>query len=157
MASLFFHICIISTSPDRDRRARYCVAFIALLLFFGPTAVKAYDIPLYCSYFPSHSRIVCDVNIEGLAVTDITLNDGQCAPPNRLRRNRPTSETLSDLESSETYRVPVDVDYRRKYEDGDSFYIVIDPDCYLRNYTVTANGKQLRFDVNPLAPFLKLY
>jgi hypothetical protein len=122
-----------------------------LLVGMNPAEVHAYEAPFYCSYAPSHESIICDVNIENLSITDVILNDGQCVSPALQLK---TLDTQQDKPGSYgTYRIPSGGDFRRTYEEGDSFLVHVDPKCELKTYTIKANDKIYRFDYKPIFPF----
>ena len=133
---------------------RILISYVSVpVILFGISLreVNAYEAPFYCSYVPSHQSIICDVNVEGLSVTDVVLNDGKCiSPASRLKTSGPQ---LGKPDSEGSYRIPLGGDFRRTYEEGDSFLVPVDPQCDLITYTVKANDKTYRFDYKPIFPF----
>lgn len=136
--------------PKVKKLAKQFMCATVAVLVIKPISLIAYEAPLYCSYVPSHEKIICDVNVEGLSVTDAILNDGKCISPiQRLKSIGPSPDAPG---LSGTYRIPLVGDFRRTYEEGQSFYILIDPKCDLKTYTIKANDKIYRFDNKPVFP-----
>lgn len=144
------HYFLSSSSwPCTRRLALYSLVLNIIFMIF-PCFAYAYLAPLYCSYDKPAHQIRCDVNLEGLIVSDVSLNDGQC-----IVLSRPIVEavpTIGGLLAGGSSKQPEARDYKGTYEEGDSFYISVDPNCDLKIYTVKANDRVWQFDYKPVFP-----
>lgn len=82
-----------------------------------------------------------------------SLNDGKCKIPKLHAPQKLSNKNDQSVDS--TMNIPLSGDFRRTYDDGDSFYIAIDPTCDLTTYTVTTDLRTITFDPKANIPFLR--
>lgn len=139
-----------SSSWSYTRRSALYSLVLNIMFMLSPNFAHSYVAPLYCSYDKLSHHIRCDVNLEGLVIADVSLNDGQCTV-----RSNPMDEatpTVGRSLANGSSKQPEVTYYKGTYEEGDTFYIFVDPNCDLKTYSVKANDKVWQFDYKPVFP-----
>lgn len=139
-----------SSSWSCTQRSGLYSLVLSIMLMISPDFAHSYVAPLYCSYDKLSRHIRCDVNLEGLVITDVSLNDGQCTVPSKPMDE--AAPTVGSPLANGSSKQPELRSYKGTYEEGDTFYIFVDPNCDLKTYSVKANGKVWQFDYKPAFP-----
>jgi hypothetical protein len=99
--------------------------------------------PLRCEFVRDANLIRCAVLGDGVNVSDASINSGKCRSPLVVYEyNMRMVKQLTGVESSGIN------DFRRAYNNGETFSLYVDKECAVFEYSVTANGQAWPFRVN---------